>query len=345
MTSRRTRARAALLGVGLGLAILGAPRAGLAQTKAPSQEELKAAREMFQEAYRDEQEKRYAQALEKFQRVASVKESASVRYRIGSVLEQLGRLREARDKFVALAESKPSLSSAEQEIADNAAERARRLDKKIPRVMLRLHDSAPADAQVIIDGTAVAASTTARPIELDPGDHVIQASSPASMPTESKVTLAEGSEVPFVVELAPKTGDAPPPTSPPSDRTRRTVGSIALGAGGVLLVTGIVLLVVREGDVSDIKDACGESGLCPAARRGELESDRDQAQLFGPLGVGLGLLGLAAAGTGAYLLLRPAHPSADPAPKGATASAGGAGLGVSARPLQGGAILRLGAAF
>ena len=37
---------------------------------AQSPEELKAARELFQEAFKDEQEKRYADALEKFQRVA-----------------------------------------------------------------------------------------------------------------------------------------------------------------------------------------------------------------------------------------------------------------------------------
>jgi len=63
--------------------------------------------------YKDEQEKRYAQALDKFQRVAAVKESGSVRYRIGSVLEALGRLREARDAFRAIAGSKASLPEKE----------------------------------------------------------------------------------------------------------------------------------------------------------------------------------------------------------------------------------------
>ena len=51
---------------------------------AQSEEELNQARELFNEAYKDEQEKRYEEALEKFRRVAQVKESASVRYRIAS---------------------------------------------------------------------------------------------------------------------------------------------------------------------------------------------------------------------------------------------------------------------
>ena len=45
--------------------------------KAAKSEELKAARELFQEAYADEPEKRFAQALQKFERVAAVTASAA----------------------------------------------------------------------------------------------------------------------------------------------------------------------------------------------------------------------------------------------------------------------------
>jgi len=79
---------------------------------AQSPEELKAARELFQEAFKDEQEKRYADALEKFQRVAKVKESASVRYRMATVLAAMGRLREARDMYRALSATRWNFSSA-----------------------------------------------------------------------------------------------------------------------------------------------------------------------------------------------------------------------------------------
>jgi hypothetical protein len=331
--------------------------AGVAHAQTPPSsstgaDELKAARELFQDAYKDEQEKRYAQALEKFQRVAAVKESASVRYRIGSVLEGLGRLREARDSFRALAASKPNLTKPEQDIADNAAERAHLLDKKIPRLVLKLQPNPPADARVSIDGAPVPASTAPRSIELDPGEHHILASSPTSKLTESKVTLTEGGEVEVTVALEPNAPTPPPPVEKPIEPPHRnnTLAYVAIGAGAALIATGAVLLAVREGDVSDIKKACGADGACPAGvDMSDLNSKHDQAALFGPLGIGLGVVGLAAAGTGIFLLVR--KPSADSAPpaKDTTTSAhpvdASRGIRISTRPVYGGAMLGLGTSF
>jgi hypothetical protein len=362
MTSKVTRTRAALLGLGLALAVSAASSAASAQgqaapSKGPSADELKAARETFQEAYKDEQEKRYTQALEKFQRVAAVKESASVRYRIGSVLESLGRLREARDAFRALAASKPSLPASEHEIADSAAERAHILDKKIPRVVLRLQPDSPLDTRVSIDGAPVPAAVTPRNVELDPGEHVVQASSPTSRPSETRVTLPEGGQVEVVVVLVPlksalKAASSSSPQTSPSPSTSQdsgphrddTLAYVALGGGGALLVTGLVLLGIRAGDIAELKRECGSDGVCPIGKQAALQSTHDEAQLFGPLGLGLGLVGLAAAGTGAYLLLRPAPASATPA-NGTTTSRPSGGVRVSPMPLSGGAMLRLGAAF
>src|SRR5205085_8512487 len=96
MTSRALRHVvfcASIVSVAAGATFI--PKSAHAQTN----EELQAARELFQEAYKDEQEKRYDVALEKFRRVAAVKESAQVRYRIASVLESMNRLREARDAY------------------------------------------------------------------------------------------------------------------------------------------------------------------------------------------------------------------------------------------------------
>ena len=344
MMSRATRTRARLFGLGLAVALSAGGRGALAQQKEPSPEELSAAREMFQDAYKDEQEKRFAQALEKFQRVAAVKESASVRYRIGSVLEQLGRVREARDAFRALAGSSENATGPNQAIAANAAERAHLLDRKIPKLVLRLQANPPADTRVSVDGAPVPASTTPTRIELDPGEHVVQASSPTSQPSESKVTLTEGGEVEFTVSLVAKSAvGPPPPVEPEHEHRNNTLAYVALGAGGVLLVSGIVLLGIREGDISDIKSACGAGGgACPASRKDDLESKHDQAQLFGPLGIGLGIAGIAVAGTGAYLLLRPS-PKGEPQPSGAPLANGG--LRLTTRPVAGGAMLGVGAAF
>lgn len=311
-----SRFRALTVAVMLGAVASLAPRLSLAQTD----EELSQARELFQEAYRDEQEHRFPEALEKFRRVAQVKESASVRYRIAAVLEAMKRYREARDAYRALAASKANLTEKDQPIAESAAIRAAELDKKIPRVVVTVTGSPPpADARVTVDGVP---APVGRPVEQDPGDHVVQANAEGMKPFEQHVTLPENNaEVPATVTFEP--ASSPPPSTPPPSRSN-TLAYVALGAGGVLLTTGIILLVAREGAIADIEAACPNPSACPRAREPDVRDNEDQANLFLPLGVGLSVVGAAAVGAGVYLLVR--RPSGDEtrSAPAAKASAGGA---------------------
>jgi len=208
--------------------------------------------------------------------------------------------------------------------------------------VLQLQEGAAPEARVTIDGATVPVTTTPRPFELDPGEHVVQGSAPTALPSESKVTLQEGGEVSVTVVLPPKASRVakvvPPPPRPdpqPDDsgpKPDRTLAYVALGAGGALLVTGIVLLAVREGDISTLRTACAPT--CPSSNRSELEATRDEAQLFGPLGVGFAAVGVVAAGFGGYLLLRPQQPKH-------TSS----GFRIGPAPVRGGALLGVGTAF
>lgn len=177
----------------------------------------------------------------------------------------------------------------------------------------------------------VPASAEARAIELDPGEHVVQASAAGRPPFETRVTLAEGQEQPLSIPLAKEEPPAPPPAR------NNTLAYAALGAGGALLATSAILLIVREGQIDDMETIC-PGGVCPASSRSTVESKRDDAELFGPLGIGLGVVGLAAAGFGAYMLLRPSP--------GATAPATGATTWrFGPTPLRGGAMMGVGATF
>jgi hypothetical protein len=347
MTSERTVARRRprrVAAIASALAIAVATSAFAGHARAQTEDELQAARELFQEAYQDEQDKRYDQALEKFLRVARVKESPSVRYRIGSVQEALGRLRESRDTFRALAAQKDGMPAKDQPIAESAAERAAALDKRIPHLVVRVPEGAPPDAKMTIDGAPVPTSTVARPIELDPGDHVVQASAEGAKPFEAKVTLAEGAETQIDVAFAPLA--PPPPPPPPPPHRNRTLAYVALAAGGVLLVGGAAFLLVRESDIDDIHHKC-PGDVCPIASKDELESEHSQAALFGPLGVGSMVLGAVAAGAGVYLLFKPAPaPSATPAVGSASPTpAAISRLHVGSRLVHGGAVLGVGGAF
>src|SRR5262249_3029649 len=151
------------------------------------------------------------------------------------------------------------------------------------------------------DGEPVPVTTTARPIEVDPGDHVVAASAPGAPPYERKVTLAEGAgEVPHVVTFE---AEKPPPPPPKGGRDN-TLAWVALGGGGALALTGGLLLLAREGAIDDIEKTC-HGNVCPTKTQSQVEDDRDRAELFGPLGGALSVVGLVAMGVGVYLLVRP----------------------------------------
>ncbi len=333
MTSRKPFFVVALA-LALGTAATLTPRVASAQ----SEEELKQARELFQEAYKDEQEQRYEQALEKFRRVAKVKESASVRYRIASVLEAMKRYREAKDAYRALAAMKDSLPEKDQPIAESAAVRAAELDKKTPRIVVSVAgQSPPADARVTVDGVPV---PTGRPIEQDPGEHVVQATAGGMRPFEQRVTLPDvNSEVPATVTFEPDKGGEPPGGGGKKDNT---LAYVALGGGGVLLATGIILLVAREGAIDDIKTLCPNPSACPRTNEAEVRDKEDQANLFLPLGVGFTVVGAAAAGLGVYMLVKkPTGDAAAPPPSSGRA----ASLRVSPSWVRGGGLVGLNGTF
>src|SRR3954464_3878568 len=107
--------RGASIALALFVATCAVSSSAYAQTT-PSCDDLDKLRSLFNDAYKDEQEKHFEPALEKFRAVEKCRASPSVRYRIASVLDSLGRLREARDAFRSLAAEKPSLAPKEAAI-------------------------------------------------------------------------------------------------------------------------------------------------------------------------------------------------------------------------------------
>jgi hypothetical protein len=329
MTSRLRRG----LGVSVLTAVLTVSPLAMAQTETPApptEEELASARQLFQDAYADEQAGRFDVALDKFYKVARVKESVAVRYRIATCLEGLKRLREARDAFRAIAASREVVAPAERDIAESAAQRAVQLDRRIPRLVVSVAEGSPANVAVRLDGAPVPSRGA---VELDPGDHVVQATADGAAPFESKFSVPEAGEHPVLITFADGKAVVPPPDDSPR---RPFLGWVLVGVGGALVVAGGVTLAVREGNVSDLEDAC-PGGQCPASRRSDLESTRDAAQLQGPLGGVLIGAGVVAAGVGAYLLLKPRARQ-----QGAT---GARSLWVSAGPTRGGSMVAGGIAF
>jgi hypothetical protein len=126
--------------------------------------------------------------------------------------------------------------------------------------------STPAGAEVKLDGKRVGVTplTTAVP----PGEHSFTMTLAGHADARGRVTVPRGETAELAVELTA------------AKRTRLPYA--AIGAGSALILVGIVLVATSEEDT------------------GEKPTYRDTTAL----GVGLSVVGLAAAGAGVYLLLR-----------------------------------------
>jgi hypothetical protein len=314
-----------------------------AQTKT----ELAAARNLFQEAVTDEQAKRFEPALEKFRRVQAVRDTTHVRYRIAACLEALGKLRESSASYEAAiqlgendAKSSDVVRSAKERIAD--------LKNRMPALTITLSEKAPPDAEVEVDHEKVPSTSLGAPLLLDPGVHDVSGTAANVPPFHTSLTLAEGARVSLVVPLdRPAVVATPvvPPVEKPhpiesdnhrmpvsTDGGRQTWGFVALGAGGALLVTSGVVLLLRHNDIATLNDACHNGGVCPRSREAELTRVRSRAVTEGPVAGVLAAGGLVAAGIGVWLLATPTDARAASTPQRpvlrafATPSAGGVDL-------------------
>jgi hypothetical protein len=301
----------------------------VASARAQTEAELTAARQLFAEALADEQAGRHAAALDKFQRVQAVRDTQAVRYRIATCLEALGQLRAALAAYTSTSVA-GAVDAESASIARASRDKVEALSKRVARVVVTLPAHSPSDSVVKIDGEAVQANAIGTPIVVDPGAHEISASGSGVVPFHAHVTLAEGAQSTIEATLPPAAGPAAPATPaphppgvaeparpfPPEPEAtprattarsgRQTSGIVLVGGGGALVAAATAILIVRHFDIQSLQAACPR-GVCPLNRQSELEGTRNRAVAEGPLGVGVGVAGIVAAGVGVYLLVTPAR--------------------------------------
>ncbi len=296
------------------MCFFGLSEAGAQTAAAPAPgDPLAAGRALFAEALADEQAGRFAAALEKFQRVERIKETASIEYRIGTCYESLGRAPAAYGAYQAaltMAERDPAMS----DVARASHERLDALSKHVARLTLALPDATPADASVRVDEQPVAREALSAPLVLEPGAHAVAADASGRVPFRSQIALPEGGEASLAIILAtaPAAPQEPAAAAPAgATSARRTAGWIFLAAGGALLAGSATALVLRQVDITSLQTSC-PSGLCPAgSNRSDLEATRNRALAEGPIAAGLGAGALAAAALGLYFVLSgPTAPAA-----------------------------------
>jgi hypothetical protein len=281
----------------------------------PSAEELSAARSLFAEALRDEEARRFQDALRKFQEVREVRDTASIEYRIGTCYEGLGQAAAAYAAY-RRATGFGQYDAPSSDVVGAAQLRLEALAKHVARLTLALPEHAPADVEVRVDDAPIARATLSEPIAVEPGTHVVTATATGATPFRSEIVLPEGAPVSLSISLEP----LPAPTAAPAIRAPMPVvtagagtvpGWIVIAVGGALVATSAVLLIAREADISRLQQNCPNTVCLPGANRGDLESTRSRALVEGPLATAFGIAGVASAALGTYFVLaaRPAPPS------------------------------------
>jgi hypothetical protein len=235
--------------------------------------------------------------------------------------EKRGRLATALDRWkqgAARLASKPDDSRNEL-----AKERITVLERRVPRLSIKLAGDAPQGTTVSLDGDELGSLKTP-PIPLNPGEHRLVAAAPGYEPRAFAVTLAPGDEK----ELIVSPGASIPikrPKAPSSSGggAQRTAGFIVggLGVGGLIAggVTGALMLSKKatvDARCDPMTKICDQEGFDAAEAGATLGVANAIAFAAGAVGVGVG----------AFLIIRSYRADATSTEIKAAAIPNGAGL-------------------
>lgn len=250
-----------------------APRAGAGEP-APSQpaaEELITARRLFQEGLHAEDDGRWAEALEIFQRIEKVVASPTVLFHVGLCNERLGRWAEALNAFdrAARTAEREDARAAETEAHAHIEE----VRKKTGHLVIRLHGDA-SGVTLLLDGKPIHAELAGTGLLVDAGQRRVEArregatvgkeilvNVPPEKTATVKLTIPEA-QAPKAIRAA--AGPTGPATGLSSVAPVILVGTASL-LGAAAMTTGILAHGRHEAYV--------EENAAPAP--GSLEERRD----------------------------------------------------------------------
>jgi hypothetical protein len=266
---------------------------GAVHAAEPSPGELQAARDLFAQAQKDEEGARWAPALEKLMRVASVKMTPGVRLHIAVCEEKLGQLAAALADYTAA----ESLAKAQKnaEVLAAVSEPLAKMKARVPMLTLAVPEEV-SGLEVSLDGRRVASGVLGIPMAVDPGPHNVEARAPnrkaflrvASLKEREAVTVevkleavaptvtADDPKVAPPVKHAPDvktTLDTVPPEQDEKPRSGSKLAPILTTGGAVtLFVIGIGAFVAADGAQGELRVACAQSVTCPDDKRGAVRA-------------------------------------------------------------------------
>lgn len=312
-----------VLGTAAAVALASAPVGAAAE---PSPKDKEAAKDAYVEGLELREKGNTAAALEKFQLAYKLVPSPITGLAVARALEELGQFVEARKVYreVAALAPKPSESPEAKAAREQAANNAKELDGKIARlvVIIKGFPAGMEPDEVTVDGKPVAYSKVGTEILVNPGKHVVKASSGSTKKAlRAEAVGGESVTVTLDWEQASPAASSDQPPEPPGRTVTNSLVWWGVGLGAVGLGTGIGGFVHWRVNDKECK-------TFQAASDGNACSDSNlRAQ---NAGVVVGVVGGVMAATGVALLL---YGIANPVPTSATSGRAPTSVWLSASPV------------
>jgi hypothetical protein len=240
---------------------------------------------------------RWREAFVAFQRADALYHAPTLVLYMAHCQKRLGRLAAARGLYRRVAAEPLPPGVPHQFLTAQAIARgeAERLKESVATIKIVLQGPEPARVRVTVDGDVVLASELAQR-EVEPGDHVIEATPPGTPPERRTVKLKQGTSAEVLFTFPEASARAL--ERPQAAVDLWTPGVIGVGVGATGIGLGAITGVMSLSTLADVRARCRADGHC-------LASDQARARSAGALGdastAALVLGGLAAA-SGAVML-------------------------------------------
>jgi hypothetical protein len=273
-----------------------------------------AQREEFAAAQKLFDDKDYAAALPRFQKLVADTSSPNARLYVARSLRELGRLAEAYDQMSLTV--KESMARAESEARytqtrDAAAAELVVLEAKIGKLIVAI--TGAEDAKVTLDGKEIPKDKIGAPITVAPGTVTVVATAPGTTGMREKAEVKAGETKTVAMNLgtgtassssgtssggdpATQTPEEPlPPDEPGPTRGGgvRTAGFVAAGVGVAGMVLFAISAVAAESEFSTLEDECGKE-RCTDPKYADTVDSGKRWDTLANVGLIVGIVGIGA---------------------------------------------------
>ncbi len=240
----------------------------------PTPSTIQAARDLFAKAEIDEDAGRWAEALDKLRRAASVKVTPGIRFHIALCEEKLNQLVAALADYVAADQAAHEQNN--KEVIDAVAEPLRSLRIRVPTLTIDVPAATTLNGvQVELDGKEIAAGLYGVAMPVEPGTHHVQALATGKRPyatdvqlneREAQTTTIKWVDAPAVVHPSEPLVQTPPPVVA-ADSSGPKLGAIISTVSAVAaLGFGIGAYMAADGAQSTLFTECPTMISCDSLK-------------------------------------------------------------------------------